>query len=540
MCDVTTLESPARAGASLPRRAWPGGGRSCPPQPRLARVWVVPWAAAVAAGVALRFVCTSPLWLDEAQTLAIARRPLAVLPGALRHDGAPPLYYALLHLWVRIGGEGTVAVRTLSGLISVLTLPVTWAVGRRLGGRRAAAAGMLLMACSPFGIFFATETRMYALTMLLALLALLALLRVLEKASWVNAGALSAVTAALLLTHYWNTFLVAAGAVVVTAATFRGAISRRSAAVALGALGVGLLLFLPWVPVLLFQLGHTGTPWAAPPTAAILIRSFADWAAPAQTVVFDGLPTASYAVAVVLAVAMFTLLVAAVWRARSDAAASGRTRWVLAAAVTALVLAAGAARLARSGYEPRYTASVFAVVVAVAGAGVARLPARAGRPVLAGLCLLGLASSALAATGSTKTEAGVIAGVIRSSAHPGDVVVYCPDQLAPAVSRLLPGSLRQLAFPAGESVATVDWVDYAKRNAGASVAEFGSRVDRVAAGRGVWLVDVPHGYATFGNKCGALATMLARGRVVTPLLSMLPHSYYEFARLTVLMPESPG
>ena len=94
--------------------------------------------AAIGAGVALRFICTSPLWLDEAQTVAIAKRPLTALPGALRHDGAPPLYYALLHLWVRVVGDGTVAVRTLSGLVSLLTLPVTWAVGRRLAGRAAA------------------------------------------------------------------------------------------------------------------------------------------------------------------------------------------------------------------------------------------------------------------------------------------------------------------------------------------------------------------------------------------------------------------
>src|SRR5215204_2855486 len=38
-----------------------------------------------------------PLWLDEAQSVAIARRSLPGLVDALREDGAPPVYYVALH-----------------------------------------------------------------------------------------------------------------------------------------------------------------------------------------------------------------------------------------------------------------------------------------------------------------------------------------------------------------------------------------------------------------------------------------------------------
>src|SRR5437764_15235698 len=66
--------------------------------------------AAVAVGIVLRFVSRGPLWLDEAQSLAIAQRPLSHLADALRHDGAPPLYYALLHGWIQLFGTSTFAV----------------------------------------------------------------------------------------------------------------------------------------------------------------------------------------------------------------------------------------------------------------------------------------------------------------------------------------------------------------------------------------------------------------------------------------------
>src|SRR2546430_14921027 len=80
-------------------------------------------AAAVAAGIFLRFYVRSDLWLDEALSVNIARLPLADIAGALRHDGAPPLYYFLLHLWMQVFGTGDVAVRALSGVFALAALP---------------------------------------------------------------------------------------------------------------------------------------------------------------------------------------------------------------------------------------------------------------------------------------------------------------------------------------------------------------------------------------------------------------------------------
>ena len=53
--------------------------------------------AVLALGVVLRFVCASDLWADEVLSVNISKLPLGRIPGALRRDGAPPLYYFLLH-----------------------------------------------------------------------------------------------------------------------------------------------------------------------------------------------------------------------------------------------------------------------------------------------------------------------------------------------------------------------------------------------------------------------------------------------------------
>ena len=136
----------------------------------------------VAAGLLLRFWTRSGLWLDEALTVDIARLPLHEIPDALKHDGAPPLYYYLLHFWIVLFGQSNDAVRALSGLFAVLTLPVGWFCGRRLGGRAVAWTMLVLLASAPFAVYYATESRMYALVILLTGCGFLALARAVVSA----------------------------------------------------------------------------------------------------------------------------------------------------------------------------------------------------------------------------------------------------------------------------------------------------------------------------------------------------------------------
>ena len=84
--------------------------------PESERPWwpaVVMLGGAALVGVVLRFYPDTPLWLDEALSVNIARLPVGDIPAALRLDGHPPLYYVLLHGWMAVFGEGNAAVRAL-------------------------------------------------------------------------------------------------------------------------------------------------------------------------------------------------------------------------------------------------------------------------------------------------------------------------------------------------------------------------------------------------------------------------------------------
>ena len=171
-------------------------------------------------------------------------------------------------------GSSDEGVRSLSGVLSVATLPIAWLIGRRFAGRAGAWILLVFLASAPFAVYYATEARMYALVMFLAACGILALARALERPRPGNLVALAVVTGALLYTQYWALYLVGSVGVWLLFQLWRGRPAwRPSARWAFGAVVVGCLTFVPWVPTFVFQSRHTGTPWAGTPTYAAIINA---------------------------------------------------------------------------------------------------------------------------------------------------------------------------------------------------------------------------------------------------------------------------
>ncbi len=398
---------------------------------------------AAAIGIVFRFVARTPLWLDEALSVNIAKLGLVDINEALRHDGHPPLYYYLLHGWMKAFGSGDVAVRALSGVLSVATLPLAWLAGRRRGGPLLGWVLVSVLSISEFAVRYASETRMYSLVMLLVFIGYLLLDSVTREPgrSWWRLVGLGAVSGLLLLTHYWSMFLL--GAVVVTLVwRWRRHHGRRALEAALAVMVGAALMFAPWVGSFVFQSRNTGTPWASPTrpttTLAIVMQDFhtstSDFKDP------------------ILAIAMSTILVflglfgvaVSTQKMQIDLRTVGQVRYE--AVVVALTLGMGmvAGLLTRSAFASRYASVIYPLFALIAAAGVTRFTSRPVRfGVLAaylGFSMLGVVQVALV---YQRTQARAIAeAVAASGAQPGDLVVYCPDQLGPGGSREMPPDLR--------------------------------------------------------------------------------------------------
>src|SRR5687768_6291869 len=94
------------------RPAWEGQSRTL----GVARLAVPLGLAALVLGslyVRTRQIGTG-FWIDEGLSVGIADRSLLDIPGVLRQDGSPPLYYMLLGLWLPLAGDSEEATHALS------------------------------------------------------------------------------------------------------------------------------------------------------------------------------------------------------------------------------------------------------------------------------------------------------------------------------------------------------------------------------------------------------------------------------------------
>lgn len=433
---------------------------------------------------------SGPLWLDETISVEIARLPLPELYDALRVDGAPPLYYLLLKAWIGAFGTGTTAVRLLTVALVPLALALAWRLGAHLGGRAAAVGSVAVLAALPWTMRYGSETRMYLLVVVLVLGAALALEAVHRSGSRRSVGALALLTGALLLTHYWALFLAAAVGLAHLPALVR---RRGPAARVVLALVLGGVLFLPWLPTFLFQAAHTGAPWADPIPPVELLRTPRYWG--------GGTDTERWLL-VALLVPLAAWGIARCRPARLPAVVAGLT----------LTLAWASVLLGGGAYAGRYTAVVVPLVALVVALGALALPGR-WTPLLA-LSLVvavGLVTGVRAAGAPRASADGVVAALDRAGGAADDLLAYCPDQLGPAVWRLLDRrggpAVEQVVYPTLGDPRRVDWVDYADRQRAADPVAVARRLSDLA-GQGTLFVLAATEYRTFEGQCESLLSTL--------------------------------
>jgi mannosyltransferase len=454
----------------------PAHRRSAARPDRAGQLFKIFLGLAVAAAVIIRFTATQALWLDEAQSVAISRLPLTgsgtTLFDGLRQDGSPPLYYLILHVWMELFGSGTTAVRALSALLNIVAAGPLFLLARRVVGPLAARVTVLLYLTSPFALYFASETRMYSLIVLLAACGGLALERVLHAPSARSVLALAVCAGLVALTHYWSLYLLLTIGLwmVLVMIRPRPGWGLRGPAAAFGGLCGGAVIFSLWLPEFVYQMHHTGTPWGDPASFAAVAHAYGQWAGGPTTLgrllllLITGLAAAGLA-----GEAIDGRYISVDLRGREP----GRTLFFLA--TLTLVIAVAAGQLVGNAWADRYTATAFVPFLLVIGLGATRLVnPRVFRAVVALAAVIGLVAGAQEVW-KPRTQAGQAGSVLSRLSQPGDVLLVCPDQLGPGLSRTVPSWLKVHVVPTYGPPARVDWVDYKARNLAANGAAIADR-----------------------------------------------------------------
>lgn len=151
------------------------------------------------------------LWYDEGFSVYLARMSLSEITARTASDIHPPLYYYLLHLWLGPFGDSEFVLRFFSVVFGLLTVPLIYALGRRLLSTASGLLAALLLAFSPFYLWYSQEARMYTLVTFLCLLSSYLLLRALggeRKARFLWGGYIF-VNILAVYSHFYAFFVLA-------------------------------------------------------------------------------------------------------------------------------------------------------------------------------------------------------------------------------------------------------------------------------------------------------------------------------------------
>jgi mannosyltransferase len=425
--------------------------------PDWARVTLILFILVVASLYIRTRVVGQQFWMDEAITVGISSHHLSAIPGILRQDGSPPLFYLLLHFWMQMVGNGQAATHWLSEIFSVLTIPVGYWGVLRIAGKRAALMTATLMATSAFLDYYSQETRMYALMTLLGLFATIGFIRgfVFRERRFVIMFALA--QAAMLYTHNWALFFGAASVLSLVVLYFIGGDKIRENLIrdAIYAYVGAAILFAPWVANFVFQSLHTAAPWNTSPRFGAPIQI-------AQSV---------YGGATVAAILLIGTAIgyAGLFAKAERASTEAKVALMLFALVFFTLMFGWFASQVTPAWNPRYFAPIIAAIMMFTAIGISR----AG---LIGALTLAVALVFLARPGvyapAHKSNMQDIAGEMRSLVHKGDLVIVGQPEQTPLAYYYLPTGLRfSNTIGPVKNPSWVDWINAMSRYEAAKPAK---------------------------------------------------------------------
>ncbi|HYV86294.1 MAG TPA: glycosyltransferase family 39 protein [Patescibacteria group bacterium] len=417
------------------------------------------------------------LWVDEyLWTLTASLKSLSAIIH--RPDGYPPTMALLFRALQRSGLGADWWLRLPSALAGTLSVPVLYAVARRVAPPATALTAAGLLAINPMAVWYSQEAGAYALVMLCGLVATWCLLRLLEGAGPGTALGYALAAGAGFGLHYYFLFLPMAHAPFALRDALASPARRRTwiAAAILAALAIGA-----WLPLFVADVrgqreqdrGQEFSLLALPYTTQTFVGGFAigppvrlmhpavragrtPWSA-------FGVETLSSAAAILVAAALFVIAI--------PAPRAGR-RLLFAAAIVVPILGPYLNSLLGVGYRPRYALVALPYALLWAAGGLETRRRRLAILLLSAFVVIGLAGLVRSHAPSHRREDNRAAAEYVARGGGGDAVLI--GEGADPFERYASGLDRLVALDAPDAE---------------DDAALGRRLGPLLAGRGdLWLI----------------------------------------------------
>lgn len=222
---------------------------------------------------------------DEPFTLFYAQVGMDQFSQMLEHENNPPLFFLLVHIWIKLFGVEAAAVRTLPLLFSIFTAPFIYLIGKKFFNLKTGIIAALLFTFSSYSIYFAHETRVYSLFGLLTAVSMYGFLSLMKNPkSKISFWTFIIANALLIYSHFFGFFVFAIqGICILLIKEFRFHWKKGF----IGFLITGGL-YLPYLPTFInrFLASKDGT-WVPEPTLKSLYYVLKDFSnVPVSTVLF--------------------------------------------------------------------------------------------------------------------------------------------------------------------------------------------------------------------------------------------------------------
>ena len=150
------------------------------------------------------------LWIDELYCFDIASKSniLEILKTVLLTDLHAPLFFIILHFWIKLTGTADITLILLPVIFSATSIPLGYVICKRLFDTKTAVVFSVLNTFSALEIYYAQELKFYSLLPLLGLLSLYFFSKITKDLDIKNALYLLAVNFIIIYTFNAGVFFV--------------------------------------------------------------------------------------------------------------------------------------------------------------------------------------------------------------------------------------------------------------------------------------------------------------------------------------------
>ena len=413
------------------------------------------------------------IWYDEGLSVYLAGQDIGNMLAEISTADHPPLYFIVLHSWMKMAGRSEFSVRYLSLTWGVIAVALLFKLGERFVGRGVGFWAALLLSISPFHIWFSQETRMYTMAVTLSLASVYVFLKFLSTWKTKPLWFCAVLNLLGLYTHFYFAFIIVFENLVFLIWWLRGKAKRpfRYWAVTQLSIAIG---FLPWAGFAVEEFMTCVTYWEGALSLLAATKDTFTAFSVGRTMQGKAAELATWGFVVLAGAGVIEPL----WEAKKGKASSAALGIVLLYLAVPIV-ALFAISYHRPKFAPRYLLVALPAFCLMIAIGLAKLASNCtpwvkgsrllGIAALVGLlCSLGFVSVASASSLAnyyfedkySRPDFRSVAEYISSHAESKDAIILVGGHMLPAFTYYYQDSLPIYPLPDHLVVSTKDPLDY--------------------------------------------------------------------------------